>query len=178
MELRLGRAPRPRSVRTPAAVLVPLAIVAIYAFGDGYRSALIESMIFAVLALSLVVVTGYLGQVSLAQLTIAGCAAFLLSGLGDGWGVPFPFAPLLAALGAAAIGVVVGLPALRIRGMLVAVVTLTMAPRSKPSGSATTTSTAAGRSSIVDPSLFGIDLGIGRGGPSRDPSSACCASSC
>ena len=103
------------------------AVVAVLATGGSYRSAVITSIIFGIISLSLVVVTGYCGQISLAQLTLAGVAGFLLSPMTDSWGIPFPIAPLLAALGAAVIGVLVGLPALRIRGLLVGVVTLTFA---------------------------------------------------
>ena len=78
--------------------------------------------------------------------------------------MPFPFAPLLAALVATAIGVVVGLPALRTarpharrgdpgarlrhRGGVVP-----QQPTSSPSSGAR----------VTPPSLFGIDLGIGAG---------------
>ena len=80
-----------------------------------------------IIALSIVVITGYAGQVSLAQLTIAGVAGFLFGPISDNLHIPFPFAPILAALGAAALGVVIGLPALRIRGLTVAVVTFALA---------------------------------------------------
>ena len=85
------------------------------------------SFIFAIICLSLVVVTGYAGQVSLAQLTLAGVAGFLLATLTTEWSIPFPIAPILAALGAMVVGVIVGLPAIRVRGLFVAVVTLAMA---------------------------------------------------
>src|SRR5690606_27375594 len=123
----LGRAPRPRSWKLPALVGIGAGLVAVLATDGGYRSAVITSLVFGVISLSLVVVTGYCGQISLAQLTLAGVAGFLLSPLTESWGVPFPIAPLLAALGASVIGVLVGLPALRIRGLLVGVVTLVFA---------------------------------------------------
>jgi ABC-type branched-subunit amino acid transport system permease subunit len=74
-----------------------------------------------------VVVTGFAGQLSLAQLTLAGAGGFALSHLTEGLGVPFPIAPILAGVVAMVIGVVVGLPALRIRGLLVGIVTFTLA---------------------------------------------------
>ncbi|HEV7758525.1 MAG TPA: ATP-binding cassette domain-containing protein [Acidimicrobiales bacterium] len=160
----LGRAPRPRSLWPPVLVGVPVAVVALYTFGDSYRAALMVTMIFAIISLSLVVVTGYVGQISLAQMTLAGAAGFLLSTFSDSWGIPFPVAPILAALGATGIGVVVGLPALRIRGMLVAVVTLTLAValeavwfRNNDLNGGTD------GAPIRNPTLFGVDLGIGTG---------------
>src|SRR3546814_10531106 len=123
----MGRAPRPRSWRLPAAVGLVAGAGAVLATDGSYRSAVISSLIFGVISLSLVVVTGYCGQISLAQLTLAGVAGFLLSPLTDSWGVPFPIAPLVAAIAAGVIGVLVGLPALRIRGLIVGVVTLIFA---------------------------------------------------
>ncbi len=117
----------PRSIVVPTLVLVPLALAAVFVLEGSYRSALFATFIMAMFGLSLVVVTGYLGQISLAQLSIGGVAGFLLSTFTTDWGIPFPFAPLLAALCATAVGVAIGLPALRVRGMFVAVVTLMLA---------------------------------------------------
>ncbi|WP_243058135.1 branched-chain amino acid ABC transporter permease/ATP-binding protein [Nocardioides sp. SR21] len=122
----LGRAPRPRSILLPTVVGTALGAVGVLTLSGDWLIALISGFIFSVIGLSLVIVTGYAGQISLAQLTLAGVAGFAMGRLIDG-GVPFPIAPVLAALIAAAIGVVVGLPALRIRGLPVAVVTLATA---------------------------------------------------
>ena len=86
------------------------------------------TMIFAIISLSLVVVTGYAGQISLAQLTLAGVAGFLLSPLHRRAGASRSRSRRSwPRSGATVVGVVVGLPALRIRGLLVAVVTLALA---------------------------------------------------
>lgn len=129
-----------------------------------YRAAVITTLILAVVALSQVVVTGFAGQISLAQLTLAGIGAFTLSRLTSDLGIPFPIAPILAALAATVIGVVVGLPALRIRGLPVTVVTLALAVfldafwfrNSNLNG-------GLNGAHIKNPTLFGIDLGIGAG---------------
>ena len=107
----LGRAPRPRSVLVPLAMCVPAGVALLFVLQGSIRGALITSLILGVISLSLVVVSGYVGQISLAQLTLAGVAGFLLSTIGGSWGVPFPIAPILAALGATVVGVAVGLPA-------------------------------------------------------------------
>jgi ABC-type branched-subunit amino acid transport system permease subunit len=87
----------------------------------------VQTVITAVLALSMVVSAGYISQVSLAQVTIAGLAAYMLAGLTTGLHVPFPFAPLLSVLGAGLLGFLVGIPALRIRGAQLMVVSLAFA---------------------------------------------------
>ena len=92
-----------------------------------YRLGLVNSLIGAVICLSLVVLTGYVGQISLAQMAFAGAAGFSLAKLTSAWDVPFPVAPLVAAGLAAVVGVVVGLPALRLRGLSLTVVTLAAA---------------------------------------------------
>jgi len=160
----LGRAPRPRASKVPGLVGVAIAVYALVATTGSYRNAVITSLIFAIISLSFVVVTGYCGQISLAQLTLAGVAGFLLSPLTHSWGVPFPIAPLLAALGATAIGVLVGLPALRIRGLLVGVVTLIFALAVEALWFRNNSlNGGVDGARIDDASLFGIHLGVGRG---------------
>jgi ABC-type branched-subunit amino acid transport system permease subunit len=160
----LGRAPRPHSLLASFAVGVPVAVAALFLLQHNLRSALISSFILGIISLSLVVVTGYVGQISLAQLTLAGVAGFSLSTIAHSWGVPFPIAPILAALVATVVGVVVGLPALRIRGLLIGVVTLTFAAAVEAFWFRNNNwNGGAGGAPVPKPRLFGIDLGIGSG---------------
>ena len=160
----LGRAPRPERVLVPAVVSTALGVVVLFATTGSIRAAVITSLTLAVISLSLVVVTGFAGQISLAQLTLAGVGAFSLSRLSVEWGVPFPFAPLLAALAATVIGVVIGLPALRIRGLPAAVVTVALAVALEAFWFRNTQFNGGlGGSKVPSPRLFGIDLGIGSG---------------
>jgi branched-chain amino acid transport system permease protein len=110
-----------------AAVVVVGAGLGLIGLTGQYRLGLINSLVGAVICLSLVVLTGYVGQISLAQMAFAGVAGFSLAKLTSAWDVPFPVAPLVAAVLAAAVGVAVGLPALRLRGLSLAVVTLAAA---------------------------------------------------
>ncbi len=103
---------------------VVAAIGGILLLGPLWRGAIMTSVIATALALSFVVLTGFGGQTSLAQMAFAGIAGFGLSRLATDWGVPFPVAPLLAALLATAFGALVALPALRLRGTNLAIVTL------------------------------------------------------
>ena len=149
-----------------ATTIVSLAvgIAAIYLFTGNDRAALYSSMITAIIALSLVVVTGYTGQISLAQLTFAGVSAYILSTFASSWGIPFPIAPILAALVAAAAGVVIGIPALRVRGLMLGVVTLTFAAGVEAIWfNNNSIDGGASGLAIPTPRLFGMDLGIGSG---------------
>ncbi|MGI5459184.1 ABC transporter permease subunit [Streptomyces sp. CA-249302] len=160
----LGRAPRPDRVLVPTVVSAVAGVVVLLATHGSIRAAVITSLTLAVISLSLVVVTGFAGQISLAQLTLAGVGAFSLSKLSAGWGIPFPFAPLLAALVAMVIGVVIGLPALRIRGLPAAVVTVALAVALEAIWFRNTELNGGlDGSKIPSPHLFGIDLGIGAG---------------
>ncbi|WP_330254991.1 branched-chain amino acid ABC transporter permease/ATP-binding protein [Nocardia sp. NBC_00565] len=160
----LGRAPRPRTVAVPALAFGAIAIAVIPLLQGQYRAAMISSVIMAVIALSMVVVTGYTGQISLAQLTLAGAGGYLLSGLTTSWGVPFPLAPLLAALGTLGLGLVVGLATLRARGMSVAVISLALAVALEAFWFRNSALNGGlGGARIATPSLFGFDVSVGIG---------------
>lgn len=168
VESTLARAPRPHHLLIPTAVGSVVVLVLLALLEGSYRAALITTLIMATVSLSLVVVTGYCGQISLAQMTFAGAAAFLLSRFTSSWDLPFPIAPLLAATIAAALGVLIGLPALRIRGLLVGVVTLSLAVTVEAIWFRNNDfNGGADGSPIVGPELFGLDLqvGLGRGYP-------------
>lgn len=111
---------------TRLSVGAPLLIASagIIFLGPLWRAAIMSSLIASVLALSLVVLIGFGGQTSLAQMAFAGIGGFALSKLAGNYSIPFPIAPILAAVGAAIFGLLVGLPALRVRGTNLAIVTL------------------------------------------------------
>ena len=159
----LGRAPRPRRFVLSILVGAAAGSVALLVTSGTSRAAVINTFVFALIALSLVVVTGYAGQVSLAQLALSGTGAFMLSYLTVDWGVPFPIAPILAALAATVVGVVVGLPALRIRGLTLGVVTLALSAGLEAIWFRNTDFVESFGNAVTPPKLFGWDLGIGSG---------------
>jgi ABC-type branched-subunit amino acid transport system ATPase component/branched-subunit amino acid ABC-type transport system permease component len=164
MQVTLGRAPRPHWRLATAVVGTAIGIGAIYFFTGNDRAALYSSFITAVISLSLVVVTGYTGQISLAQLTLAGVSAYILSTFATSWGIPFPVAPILSALVAAAAGVLIGIPALRVRGLMLGVVTLTFAAGVEAIWfNNNSIDGGASGLNIPTPRLFGMNLGIGSG---------------
>jgi len=160
---KLGRAPRPRSLLVPTIAGTAIGVLALVVTDGGSRAAVIGTFIGAILGLSLVVVTGFAGQVSLAQLTLAGVGGFGLSGIAQSVGVPFPFAPLLAALIACVVGIVVGLPALRLRGLTLGIVTLALAYAIEAFWFRNGQFVGSTGASIETPTLFGLDLGVGNG---------------
>ena len=93
-------------------------------FGDVNRFYWAQVFGDACIFLSLVVLTGFVGQISLCQFTFAGFGAFFTAIFTARWGLPFFVAVPLAALCTAPIGMIIGIPALRVRGLQLAVVTL------------------------------------------------------
>ena len=83
-----------------------------------------SAFISALLISSVGVVYGRAGMVSLCQVTFAGIGGWVVGYLGVATAVPYPVALVLGALAAVPVGVVIGLPALRLRGVNLAVVTL------------------------------------------------------
>ena len=90
---------------------------------EAWASATYISLASAVMILSIVVLTGYAGQISLAQWALAGIGA-LIAGRFVRAGVPVELAILLGILLTIPVGLVFALPALRTRGVNLAVVTL------------------------------------------------------
>lgn len=104
------------------AFLVPTASVYLWAPASWFAP-LVISLCFAIIGLSTVVLTGYAGQLSIAQFGLAGVGAFAAGRLADAEEWPFELA-LCAGVGCAmVVGLVFGLPALRTRGVNLAVVT-------------------------------------------------------
>lgn len=156
----LPRSPSPRHVTAWTVALAAAAGLGLLTFDASHRQALIVTMVAALLGLSIVVVTGYSGQISLAQLAIAGVAGFTVIKLADD-GIPFPVAMVLAAFVATVVGVVIGYPATRVRGMTLAVATLALAVAIEELVLASPSfSGGAGGSSAPRPTVFGVDLGI------------------
>ncbi len=80
--------------------------------------------IYTVIAVSLVVLTGWVGQISLAQASFVGLAAFVTGLLARGAGIPFPLNLPIAAAVSGLAALVLGMVALRVRGLYLAVATL------------------------------------------------------
>jgi ABC-type branched-subunit amino acid transport system ATPase component/ABC-type branched-subunit amino acid transport system permease subunit len=94
---------------------------------DSQVSILTATAIYAVIGVSLVILVGWAGQVSLGQFAFVGIGAGITAGLITTAGVDLFVALAAAVLVSATAAVVVGLPALRIPGLFLAVATLALA---------------------------------------------------
>jgi sulfate-transporting ATPase len=86
--------------------------------------ALTVSLGVAIVLLSIVLLTGYAGQLSLAQYSIAGFGAYVAGRLVAVFDIPFLLALAAGVVAAVPLGIVFGLPAVRTRGINLAIVTL------------------------------------------------------
>lgn len=160
-DLQLPHAPDHRHAVPIVLTIAGLALAGLTLLDSEWRIGIIVSAISAVIALSVVVLTGFVGQVSLATYAVAGLAAFAMVRLNEELGVPFPFAPLLGALAAVALSIVVGFAALRTRGMTLAIATLAAAVATEELLFRWDWLTGGlGGATVEPPSLFGIDLRI------------------
>ena len=141
---------------------VPTVGVAVLALSSGdptVRFAVIQSLFVVTLILSIVLLTGLVGQVSLAQLSFAGFSAFALSRFDDV--LPFPLAPLAAIGVTTLLGALIGTPALRVRGIQFAIVTFAVAVVFDELLFRSPTFVGGdGLVTIEPPAMFGIELGI------------------
>jgi ABC-type branched-subunit amino acid transport system ATPase component/branched-subunit amino acid ABC-type transport system permease component len=78
----------------------------------------------ALVLLSIVVLTGYAGQLSLAQYAIAGFGAYVAGRLASSQDLPFLLALVIGVVATIPVGVLFALPAVRTRGINLAIVTL------------------------------------------------------
>src|SRR6267143_5265137 len=103
-----------------AVLLLPLAIPA-------YLSDMSMVFIYGLCGLSLMVLAGYTGLVSLGHAAFLGIGAYAHVYFTQDLGLPWIVSVALAAVAAAASGVLVGLPALRMTGVYLTIATLAFA---------------------------------------------------
>ncbi|HZQ88523.1 MAG TPA: branched-chain amino acid ABC transporter permease/ATP-binding protein [Gaiellaceae bacterium] len=124
------RFPRAGTGRVRWALVIPV-LLAVLAFvshlGASPAVAVATSASVALVGLSLVVVTGWAGQLSLAQFAMAGVGAFIAAKLASSYHLPFLAALAIGGLATVPVGLAIGLPALRTRGVNLAIATLGLA---------------------------------------------------
>jgi len=142
-------------------LLLIAALIAPLALGEFYLGELALVYIYAIAGIGLMLLVGYTGLVSL------GHAAFLAIGayahtwfLAHGW--PFPLALLKASLITALVGALVGLPAMRMTGIYLAIATMAFAVIVEQVIIHWESVTGGFRGMVVpNPTFLGIDLGGG-----------------
>jgi len=128
LEPQVARLPLVRLMRwgTAALILLGLVLIPIMLRTDQIIKATAVA-VFAVIGLSLVVLSGWAGQISLGQMAFVAIGAAVSGKCTITWNVDITVALLVGGVAGAAAAFVVGLPALRLRGMYLAVTTLVFA---------------------------------------------------
>lgn len=113
-------------------VVLAVALIALFAAGPVVLGAYwtrigTVSMIFAIAAAGIALLYGRLGLVSLGQVSLIGVGGWITLRVGHATELPFELVLVVAAIGTGVIGVLVGLPALRVSGLNLAIVTLMLA---------------------------------------------------
>jgi branched-chain amino acid transport system permease protein len=160
IEKRLPLAPRPQRLLAPTIIAAVVGSIALVVLPFDFRQALMNSMIGTVLVLSLVIITGFVGQVSVMQLALSGVSGFAISHLATDAGIGFPLGIAMGAVGATVLGLIMAVCALRVRGVTLAVVTLAAAVAIEQFGfnNATWGGGASG-APVPQPHFLGLDLG-------------------
>lgn len=124
----LARVPEVRALRAGGAAVVTaiaLALPHVLSVDRSLKASAV--LVYAILGVSLVVLTGWAGQVSLGQVAFFAAGAAVAGKATADWHLDLLLALALAAAAGAALAVLVGLPALRLRGPHLAVVTFAFA---------------------------------------------------
>jgi ABC-type branched-subunit amino acid transport system ATPase component/branched-subunit amino acid ABC-type transport system permease component len=112
----------------PIAIVVVGAITAfvITVVPTRWQDAFVTTFAMGFVLLSVVVITGYAGQLSLGQFALAGFGAWVAGRLVDAGGWPFWLALLAGIAATVPLGAIFAIPAVRARGINLAIVTLGM----------------------------------------------------
>jgi branched-chain amino acid transport system permease protein len=102
----------------------PLRIGDFSVLSDYWITLLIQIGYLAIAALGLNILVGFTGQISLGHSAFFGFGAFASAYLNNTYGIPVFFSIPLAALWTTAVGMIVGIPAGRIKGLYLAIATL------------------------------------------------------
>jgi ABC-type branched-subunit amino acid transport system ATPase component/ABC-type branched-subunit amino acid transport system permease subunit len=134
-------------------------VVVQFGLSASWVDAVTTSTVGAIIVLSFVPLTGYSGQLSLAQFAFAGWGAWVAGRLVATTGMPFLAAVAVAVVAAVPLGIILGLLCLRTRDVSLAIVTLGLAVAMEQllflnaSFTGGTTGTTVG-----NPHLFGLDV--------------------
>jgi branched-chain amino acid transport system permease protein len=112
-----------RGIRNGGLLLAVVILGLPWVLSPAQTNLLTDTVILAMIGLSLLVLTGWAGQISLGQFGLAAVGAYVVGVSG----LPFVIALLVGAFAGAAAAVLVGLPALRLRGLNLAITTLAFA---------------------------------------------------
>ena len=102
-------------------------VIALFALDDFWLLLVTKAVVFGVIFLSITVITGMAGQISLCQATFAAVGGFTVAQLVDRWDLPVLLTVLAGTVLAAIVGALLAIPVLRLGGIYLALATLAFA---------------------------------------------------
>jgi ABC-type branched-subunit amino acid transport system permease subunit len=125
LPMEVGRDPRWRALVASIAVVCAVVIALVpFVLGESAVFFLATVLLVSVVAVSATVLTGWAGQMSIGQWALAGVGGVFGAKLVVGFGIDYWTAFVIAALAGGVVALILGLPALRLEGTALAVVTL------------------------------------------------------
>lgn len=103
--------------------LLALLLAAPWLLPEYWLAQLSFVMIYSIIGLGMMMLAGFTGLFSIGNAAFMGVGAYV-AGVLSGYGMPFPLTLLLASGLSALVGAVVGLPALRVKGIFLGIATL------------------------------------------------------
>jgi branched-chain amino acid transport system permease protein len=180
-ERSLPRVPKQDQLARRMLPIVAACAIALVVLPPDFRQAVATGLVGTVLCLSFIVIMGYVGQLSVVQLALAGIAGFGVARVSTEFGLGFPLGPLVAIAVAVVVGVAVGISALRVRGVTLVVVTLAAAVAIEKFVFANP-DWGGGQTGVTvqQPEIFGVSIGTdagfrGLGGDLPSPVFGLCA---
>ncbi len=161
------RVPRVTSVKETAfgmgvLLLVVILLIKFASFGVPDTRRITLAILTAIIMLSLIPLTGWAGQISLAQITFVGVGAYAMAevaGDAQSWFNPgSPLGLLAAAALAVPFGVLMALPALRLQGLYLALASMAFAVMAAPLFFSQNEVFGAGGRRIAQLSFLGINF--------------------
>jgi branched-chain amino acid transport system permease protein len=101
--------------------------LAMFSLDDFWLLIVTKAVVFSVIFLSITVIIGMAGQISLCQATFAAVGGFTTAQLVDTWNLPVLLTVVVGAALAAVVGALLAIPALRLGGIYLALATLAFA---------------------------------------------------
>ncbi|MBI2706495.1 MAG: ABC transporter permease [Actinobacteria bacterium] len=126
----LRKVPEVAALKWGGLLVIGLLLVKLPSFGFMGTGEMIKAsavVVFAIVGISIIMLTGWAGQVSLGQMAFVGFGAAVGALATREWNLDLSLALIVAGLAGSVVAIIVGLPALRVKGLFLAVTTLAFA---------------------------------------------------
>lgn len=114
----------PRRVVTLVIVLIGMLVLLPAIFGSFWMQVIFQAVVYSAVALGLGLLVGRAGMFSLCQVPLLAAGAWFALRVADAVSLPFPLVLIVAGILTGIVGAVIGIPAIRLSGLYLALITL------------------------------------------------------